>query len=153
MELFVEILLSGDLEMINRTLSKVVTICVSSFDSEIKQNGKRNHSENFFHGLTTGMVVCLLGCYDITSNGKAGSGRFDLCMEPMDRGQDESAFIMEFKVFSTKEGDRTIEDTARRAKQQIIDQGYDEKLKNRGFSDNEIQKYGFGFRGKKVCVV
>lgn len=152
MALFVDALLAGDLEKINETLSKVVAICVSSFDSGVKPTKKNNHPENFFHGLTTGMVASLLGRYDVTSNGEAGSGRFDLCLEPIECAYGD-AIIIEFKVFSAREGDKTIEDTAKRAKQQIIDHGYDEKLKSRGFSDDEIRKYGFGFRGKKVRVV
>ena len=150
---FVKAMLSGSLSQMNEEFSKIVLICASSFDSGIKPSLGSTQPENYFHGLATGLLVGLLGKYDLTSNSESGLGRYDLVLEPVDRKAHPYAYILEFKVFSQEEGDKTIADTAKRAKRQIEEKKYDTKLLSRGFGKGEILKFGVGFRGKEALIV
>ena len=153
MTLFASALLRNDLAEMNRQLGRVVLTCTSVFDSGTKTSRARTKPENYFHGLTTGLLACLLGKYDLTSNGESGAGRYDLTLEPVDREKYRYAYILEFKVFDKAKGDAVVEDTARRAKEQILEMAYAAKLKSRGFDDEHICIYGVGFKGKKAVIV
>ena len=63
------------------------------------------------------------------------------------------AAVLEFKVFDREKGDRTLEDTAKRARKQIDEKVYDADLLSRGIPKDAIRRYGFGFRGKEVVIV
>ena len=63
------------------------------------------------------------------------------------------AAILEFKVFDKEKGDTSLTDTARRARKQIDENAYDADLLAEGFATEQIRKYGFGFKGKDVCIV
>ena len=153
MEKFARALLACDLCEMNRQMQQAVLLCVSSFDSGIKPSGGAVAPENYFHALTLGMLTCLSGTYYVKSNRESGFGRFDVEARPRDPKRNPDAFILEFKVFSKKERDKTVEDTARRARQQIEDNGYDAELIDYGIRPDRIRKYGFGFRGKEVVIV
>ena len=152
MEKFADALLRGDLYEMNEEFSQAVLICASSFDSARKPSEGNAQPENFFHGLTLGMLTCLSEDYQLTSNRESGFGRYDVSIEPRDRKEDSRAFILEFKVFSEKEGDVILADTAKRARKQIDEKKYDTDLLSRGFPPDAVEKYGFGFRGKEVLI-
>ena len=150
---FAKALLSDNLSEMNRQMQEIVLIAVSSFDSGIRPSRSDIHPENYFHGLSTGLVMCLMRDYHITSNRESGHGRYDLCLEPLNKEKNKAAYLLEFKVFSKEEGDKTLEDTAARARNQIDEKNYDADLLSKGFSDKNIHKYGLGFRGKEVLIV
>lgn len=150
---FARALLKNDIHGMNETMQQVVLLCASSFDSGIKPSGGSVAPENFFHALTLGMLTCLSGAYHVKSNRESGYGRFDVEVIPRDSERNPDAFILEFKVFSKKERDETIKDTARRARRQIDDNRYDAELIDYGIHPDRIRKYGFGFRGKEVVIV
>lgn len=152
MEKFADALLRGDLYEMNEEFSQAVLICASSFDSARKPSEGNAQPENFFHGLTLGMLTCLSEDYQLTSNRESGLGRYDVSIEPRDRKEYSRAFILEFKVFSEKEGDVILADTAKRARKQIDEKKYDTDLLSRGFPPDAVAKYGFGFRGKEVLI-
>ena len=153
MERFADALRTGDLREMNTQMQQVVIQSASGFDSGTKPAGGRTQPENFFHGLTLGMLTCLAGDYHVSSNRESGFGRYDITLEPLERSRIPDAVILEFKVYSTEKGDRSLEDTARRARRQIEEKKYDTELLSKGFSPREIRKYGFGFRGKEVMII
>lgn len=83
----------------------------------------------------------------LTSNRESGFGRYDVCIEPLDKSRD--GIIIEFKVFESKKEEK-LEDTVKRALAQIENMNYEADLKARGVS--KIRKYGFAFRGKEVLI-
>ncbi|MCD8106028.1 MAG: PD-(D/E)XK nuclease domain-containing protein [Lachnospiraceae bacterium] len=57
--------------------------------------------------------------------------------------------IIEFKAFDPKK-EKTLDDTTRRALDQIRDMKYETDLEARGI--RRVRKYGFAFRGKEVLI-
>lgn len=149
---FARALVEGDLPEMNEKMQQVVLCCASSFDSGIKLSAGTVMPENFFHALTLGMLTCLSEDYLVASNRESGFGRYDVSLEPLKKGNGRHPAILEFKVFDAGEGDKTLCDTAARARKQIDEKAYDADLLARGFSGDSIRKYGFGFRGKEVVI-
>ena len=104
-----------------------------------------NTAENFYHAFVLGMLVGLKDTYYVNSNRESGMGRYDIMLEPKDKNA--NSFIMEFKVLENKE-EKTIEETVENAKKQIEEKGYEQNLKERGFTN--ITKMVFAFKGKEV---
>ena len=105
----------------------------------------KNTAENFYHAFVLGMLVGLKDTYYVNSNRESGFGRYDIMLEPKDKNG--NSFIMEFKVMENME-EKTIEDTIENAKKQIEEKRYEEKLKERGFTN--ITKMVYAFNGKEV---
>ena len=104
-----------------------------------------NTAENFYHAFVLGMLVGLKDSYYVNSNRESGIGRYDIMLEPKDKNG--NSFIMEFKVY--REGkEKTIEETIENAKKQIEEKGYEQNLKERGFTN--ITKMVYAFKGKEV---
>ena len=107
-----------------------------------------NTAENFYHAFVLGMLVGLRDSYYVNSNRESGMGRYDIMLEPKDKNG--NSFIMEFKVLENKE-EKTIEETIENAKKQIEEKGYEQNLKERGFTN--ITKMVYAFKGKEVKMV
>ena len=101
-------------------------------------------AENFYHAFVLGMLVSLKDSYYVNSNRESGMSRYDIMLEPQDKNA--NSFIMEFKVYK-EEKEHTIEETIENAKRQIEEKGYEQNLKERGFSN--ITKMVFAFKGKE----
>ena len=106
-------------------------------------------SERFYHGFVLGLLVELQNRYVITSNRESGFGRYDVMIEPRNSGDD--AMILEFKVLNPRR-EKTLEDTARNALEQIEARNYEAYLLGRGIPKEQIRKYGFAFQGKTVLI-
>ena len=145
---FVQALLSHDLEGMNEYMNEISDELFSSFDTGKKPSGKAQ-PERFYHGFVLGLMVELRGRYSISSNKESGYGRYDIMMEPREKGAD--AFIIEFKVVHTKKGE-TLETAVQTALKQIEEKKYDAELCNRGVQRERIRKYGFAFSGKRVMI-
>ena len=104
-----------------------------------------NTAENFYHAFVLGMLVGLKDSYYVNSNRESGFGRYDIMLEPKDKNG--NSFIMEFKVMEDME-EKTLEDTIENAKKQIEEKGYEENLRERGFT--HITKMVYAFHGKQV---
>ena len=104
-----------------------------------------NTAENFYHAFVLGMLVGLKDSYYVNSNRESGFGRYDIMLEPKDKNG--NSFIMEFKVLEDME-EKTLEDTIENAKKQIEEKGYEENLRERGFT--HITKMVYAFHGKQV---
>lgn len=96
-----------------------------------------------------GLIVDLGGKYIITSNRESGFGRYDVMLEPKDKGDD--GILLEFKV-RDPEDEAGLEETAEAALAQIREKGYGESLTARGIPREKIHSYGFAFEGKKVLI-
>lgn len=146
---FVKALLKGNLREMNHYMNQVAMDTFSFFDSGNKPS-RRTEPERFYHGFVLGLLVELKGRYTITSNRESGLGRYDVLLEPCKDTDD--AFILEFKVYAPKDGERTLEDTVKSAGKQIDEMRYTALLEAKGIPEKRIRKYGFAFKGKKVLI-
>ena len=64
----------------------------------------------------------------------------------------KKAIIMEFKVISPKK-EKSLEETAQNALEQIKEKKYKEELIEAGINENNIKAYGFAFEGKNVLIL
>ncbi len=147
---FTRALLAGDVDAMNAYLSDVARACVSSFDSGAHPS-EHGEPERFYHGLVLGMLVELRGRYAVESNRESGFGRLDVALVPCDPTGNDPAVILEFKVFDPRR-ETSLEDTVRRAHEQIEAKAYRTALAERGIGTDRIQAYGVAFRGKDVLV-
>ncbi|MCD8338395.1 MAG: ATP-binding protein [Lachnospiraceae bacterium] len=143
---FIRMLLCGNQEGMQRYMEKVVLYTFSYFDVG-SHSSESERAEQFYHGFTLGLIADLYRTHMLTSNRESGFGRYDVCIEPLDKSKD--GIIIEFKVFDSKK-EETLEDTVKRALAQIECMNYEADLKARGVS--KIRKYGFAFRGKEVLI-
>ena len=88
--------------------------------------------------------------YTVSSNRESGFGRYDVILEPCDRGRDDT-MILEFKVFDPST-ERTLSDTVLRALAQIEKKRYAAGLEAKGYAAGRIRRYGFAFKGKEVLI-
>lgn len=94
-------------------------------------------------------MVELRDRYIVTSNRESGFGRYDIMLEPRQRG--EHAMIMEFKVWNSKE-EKGLSDTVEHTLKQIERKNYEVLLIEKGITRECIRKYGFAFCGKRVLI-
>ena len=141
---------------LNSILKDLVTLNLKEFEKKFKilveemfsyMDVGKNTAENFYHAFVLGMLVGLKDSYYVNSNRESGMGRYDIMLEPQDKNG--NSFIMEFKVLEDTE-EKTIEDTVENAKKQIKEKGYEQNLRERGFTN--ITKMVFAFKGKEVKI-
>ena len=178
---FVKSLLNGDIESMNEYMNRVTRGVISYFDtgktpSDEEQerlascydcrgvaNGSSlnccsnlyamtEKSSHFYHGLVLGLMVDQVDNYILSSNRESGFGRYDIMLEPIDKNNDKlPGIVIEFKVFNPKKED-TLEETVENALRQIKEKDYNAELIKRGVKEENIQHYGFAFRGKEVLI-
>ena len=144
---FIQALLRCDTDAMNDYMNEVALNLFSYFDT-----GKRPKKENpeiFYHAFVLGLMVDLQRDYVVTSNRESGFGRYDVMLEPREKGK--NAYILEFKVFNARR-EKTLEDTLQAAHAQIEEKQYAAALIARGIPAENIYKYGFAFEGKKVLI-
>ena len=144
---FVEALLRGNLKEMNIYMNRVTLQTFSYFDTG--KSPSYEAPERFYHGFVLGLIADLGSGYIITSNRESGFGRYDVVIEP--KKKEVNAMILEFKVHE-KDEESSLEDTVRSALAQIEEKQYEVDLIARGFSKEQIRKYGFAFEGKKVLI-
>ena len=145
---FTKAMLQGDPDTMEEYLGDMMLTCMSSFDGGMTTSEKV--PESFYHGFVLGLLVEQKGRYEIRSNRESGYGRYDVMMIPRETGL--PAVILEFKLFSSKRGEKSLEDTATNALKQIEEKKYDTELLDQGIPAERILKYGFAFKGKECLI-
>lgn len=145
---FVRALLRGDSEEMNNYLEEMADSMFSVFDGGNKPSETKT-PERFYHGFVLGLLVDLAGRYKVTSNQESGFGRYDVMLEP--HHKEDAGIIIEFKVYNPKK-ETSLEETVQAALQQIEEKKYEQALLDGGCCRDNIQKYGFAFKGKEVLI-
>ncbi len=144
---FIQALLLCDTDAMNDYMNDVALNLFSYFDTG-KRPGREN-PEIFYHAFVLGLMVDMQRDYVVTSNRESGFGRYDVMLEPREKGK--NAYILEFKVFNARR-EQSLEDTVRAAHVQIEEKQYAAQLIARGIPKEHIRSYGFAFEGKKVLI-
>ena len=145
---FIKAMLNDDIEAMNAYMNRISMRIFSYFDVG-KKSSKMLEPERFYHGFVLGLLVELMDRYEIKSNRESGFGRYDVMLRP--KNVKDKAIIMEFKVISPKK-EKSLEETAQNALEQIKEKNYKEELIEAGISENNIKAYGFAFEGKNVLI-
>ena len=128
----------GDGVLLQKALERYLISVISYFDGS---------AEAFYHGLMIGLIASTTSKYHILSNRESGFGRFDIQMEPREKGF--PGILMEFKSVPVSEKEN-LAAIAEEALAQINRQQYAHDLEDRGV--HRITCYGIAFSGKNVEV-
>ena len=128
----------GDGVLLQKALERYLISVISYFDGS---------AEAFYHGLMIGLIASTTSKYHILSNRESGFGRFDIQMEPREKGF--PGILMEFKSVPVSEKEN-LAAIAEEALAQINRQQYAHDLEDRGV--HRITCYGIAFSGKHVEV-
>ena len=146
---FIKAMLMGDVDAMNEYMNRVALQTFSYFDTGERASGAE--PERFYHGFVLGLLVDLRSRYELKSNRESGFGRYDVMLVPRNL-KEGNAVILEFKVRNVRK-EKSLEETARSALDQIRERRYHEELTNRGISEERIKIYGFAFEGKRVLIL
>ena len=147
---FTNALKSGDIEKFKFELNKILLENTGIFDV----NG--NYKEQFYHGLILGLILKLRNEYEITSNGFAGKGRYDLLLKPKNILGGREGIIFELKIVNLVEKlekdnlKKKLEKECEIALRQIDEKKYSSVLRNAGIE--KILKIGIAFFGKEFEI-
>ena len=145
-----EALKNGDVKKFKLELSKVLLENTGIFDV----NGI--YKEQFYHGLMLGIILVLRNEYEITSNGFAGKGRYDLLLKPKNILGGREGIIFELKIVNLVEKlekdnlKKKLEKECEIALRQIDEKKYSSVLRNAGIE--KVLKIGIAFFGKEFEV-
>ena len=139
LQIMLKALVTGDIKLFEKILSKFVLETLSYFDTEKK------NVEKVYQAFILGMLVNLSGKYEVESEKESGYGRYDISIIPKDKSK--KAIIMELKTIDEFENE-TKEMALESAVKQINERQYETAILKRGIKD--ILKLGVVFDGKRV---
>ena len=131
---FQQAIFLNDINSLEKILERFMVEFISSFDTP---------NESFYHGMMLGLCAITSSRYKISSNRESGLGRFDICLNPINKSN--PGFIFEFKK---GEDSSSLDKLAKKALDQIEKKKYDEEMKLDGVS--KIIKVGIAFFNKNV---
>ncbi len=146
----------GDMKNFKIELNKILLENVGIFDVS------GTYKEQFYHGLMLGLVLKMRNEYEISSNGFAGKGRYDLLLKPknifdkFNKSDKKEGIIFEFKILNITEKlsedkiKERLEKECEIALKQIDGKKYVSALRNAGIE--RVLKIGVAFYGKEVEV-
>ena len=144
---------NGDVEKFKFELRKILLENIGIFDVS------GNYKEQFYHGLLLGLILMLKNEYEITSNGFAGKGRYDLLLKPkntLNKLTGREGIIFELKIVNLVEKlekdnlKKKLERECDVALKQIDEKEYVSVLRNAGVE--RVLKVGVAFFGKEFEV-
>ena len=144
---------NGDVEKFKFELRKILLENAGIFDVS------GNYKEQFYHGLLLGLILMLKNEYEITSNGFAGKGRYDLLLKPknsLNKLTGREGIIFELKIVNLVEKlekdnlKKKLERECEVALKQIDEKEYVSVLRNAGVE--RVLKVGVAFFGKEFEV-
>ena len=142
---------NGNIEKLKAELNKILLENVGIFDiSGI-------YKEQFYHGLMLGLILKLRNEYEVSSNGFAGKGRYDLLLKPKNILKQKEGIIVELKAvnidsvkLSLEKIHEKLENECEIALKQIDEKEYISVLRNAGI--DEVLKIGIAFFGKEFEI-
>jgi hypothetical protein len=137
--LLVKGLLSGDAQMVQDQLQRILVLAMSYHDTAGRE------PEKLYHGIMLGMLVHLDKQYEIRSNREAGFGRADIWMRPKKPGN--PGVVLEFKVLNMYD---TVENVLRDGAKQVREKQYAADVSAAGAT--EVYEYVMAFEGKNAWV-
>ena len=147
---------NGDMKNFKMELNKILLENAGIFDVS------GTYKEQFYHGLMLGLVLKMRNEYEISSNGFAGKGRYDLLLKPknifdkFNKSDKKEGIIFEFKILNITEKlsedkiKERLEKECEIALKQIDGKEYVSVLRNAGIE--RVLKIGVAFFGKEVEV-
>ena len=147
---------NGDMKNFKMELNKILLENAGIFDVS------GTYKEQFYHGLMLGLVLKMRNEYEISSNGFAGKGRYDLLLKPknifdkFNKSDKKEGIIFEFKILNIAEKlsedkiKERLEKECEIALKQIDGKKYVSVLRNAGIE--RVLKIGVAFFGKEVEV-
>ena len=142
---------NGNIEKFKAELNKILLENVGIFDiSGI-------YKEQFYHGLMLGLILKLRNEYEVSSNGFAGKGRYDLLLKPKNILKQKEGIIIELKAvnidsvkLSLEKIHEKLENECEIALKQIDEKEHISVLRNAGI--DEVLKIGIAFFGKEFEI-
>ena len=147
---FANALKNGDIEKFKFELNKILLENTGIFDVS------GTYKEQFYHGLMLGIILILRNEYEITSNGFAGKGRYDLLLKPKNILDRKEGIIFELKILNSSENlsndniHKKLANECEIALKQIEEKEYTSTLRNAGVE--KILKIGIAFLGKEFEI-
>jgi len=142
---------NGDIDKFRVELNKILLENTGIFDVS------GVHKEQFYHGLMLGLFLMLKNEYEITSNGFAGKGRYDLLLKPKNILEEQEGIIFELKIINIDNSKLNLEEIHKKLKneckialKQIEEKEYASTLRNAGIE--KVLKIGIAFYGKEFEV-
>ena len=141
---------NGDIEKFKLELNKILLENTGIFDVG------GTYKEQFYHGLMLGIILILRNEYEITSNGFAGKGRYDLLLKPKNILDRKEGIIFELKILNNSENSshdkilEKLENECEIALKQIEEKEYTSTLRNAGVE--KVLKIGIAFLGKEFEI-
>ena len=141
---------NGDIEKFKLELNKILLENTGIFDVS------GTYKEQFYHGLMLGIILILRNEYEITSNGFAGKGRYDLLLKPKNILDRKEGIIFELKILNNSENSshdkilEKLENECEIALKQIEEKEYTSTLRNAGVE--KVLKIGIAFLGKEFEI-
>ena len=141
---------NGNIEKFKFELNKILLENTGIFDVN------ENYKEQFYHGLILGLILKLRNEYEITSNGFAGKGRYNLLLKPKNILERREGIIFELKIVNLVEKlekdnlKEKLEKECEIALNQIDEKKYSSVLRNAGIE--KVLKIGIAFFGKEFEV-